>query len=110
MLLSEIIGILEDWCPASDAEDFDNVGLLVGEQESEIKKAIITGITGHDGSYLTEFLLKKKYKVHGLIRRTSYEINSRIQHLIERNNKSQSLILHYGDLTDSSNLISIIKL
>ena len=42
MLLSEIIGILEDWCPASDAEDFDNVGLLVGDQESEIKKAIIT--------------------------------------------------------------------
>ena len=38
MLLSEIIGILEDWCPASDAEDFDNVGLLVGDQESEIKK------------------------------------------------------------------------
>ena len=42
MLLSEIIRILEDWCPASDAEDFDNVGLLVGDQESEIKKAIIT--------------------------------------------------------------------
>ena len=42
MLLSEIIGILEDWCPASDAEEFDNVGLLVGDQESEIKKAIIT--------------------------------------------------------------------
>ena len=42
MLLSEIIKILEDWCPASDAEDFDNVGLLVGDQESEIRNAIIT--------------------------------------------------------------------
>ena len=73
------------------------------------KRALITGITGQDGSYLAELLLEKGYIVHGLIRRNSYEVNSRIKHLIEANSKSKSLILHYGDLTDSSNIVSIIK-
>ena len=74
------------------------------------KVALITGITGQDGSYLAEFLLKKKYIVHGLKRRTSSFNTHRIDHLykdphIENNN----FILHFGDMTDSTNLIRIIQ-
>ena len=75
-----------------------------------IKKAIITGITGQDGSYLAEFLLKKDYEVHGIKRRSSSFNTERIDHLYQdphENNKS--LILHYGDLTDSTNLIRILQ-
>ena len=73
------------------------------------KKALITGITGQDGSYLAEFLLKKGYEVHGIKRRSSSFNTQRIDHLYEDPHDSQrSLYLHYGDLTDSSNLIKII--
>ena len=68
-----------------------------------MKVALITGITGQDGSYLAEFLLAKGYEVHGIIRRTSQINTGRIDPFIER------LTNHYGDLTDSSNLIRIIK-
>ncbi len=70
-----------------------------------MKKALITGITGQDGSYLTEFLLEKGYEVHGLIRRASVSNTQRIDHLI----KNHSVILHNGDLTDSTSLISIVR-
>lgn len=70
-----------------------------------MKKAIITGITGQDGSYLAELLLSKGYQVHGLIRRSSSSNTSRIDHLI----KNPMLVLHYGDLTDSVNLIRLVK-
>lgn len=68
------------------------------------KKALITGITGQDGSYLAEFLLGKGYEVHGLIRRTSITNTARIDHLIARD----AVILHDGDLSDSSSLVHII--
>jgi len=74
------------------------------------KKALITGITGQDGSYLTELLLEKGYEVHGIIRRSSSFNTGRIDHL--HNNPDilgQSLFLYYGDLTDSSNLNRILE-
>jgi GDPmannose 4,6-dehydratase len=70
-----------------------------------MKKALITGITGQDGSYLTELLLKKGYEVHGIVRRTSMFNRDRIEHL----HGDPRLILHYGDLTDSSNLNRILE-
>jgi len=75
-----------------------------------MKKALITGITGQDGSYLTELLLEKGYEVHGIIRRASSFNTSRIDHLYQdRHEKDVSLFLHYGDLTDSSNLNRMIE-
>ena len=75
-----------------------------------MKKALITGITGQDGSYLTELLLEKGYEVHGIKRRASSFNTSRIDHLYQDPHESTPrLILHYGDLTDSTNLIRIIQ-
>ena len=71
-----------------------------------MKKALITGITGQDGSYLAEFLLEKEYEVHGIVRRSSLANTARIDHLIEKN----MITLHDGDLSDSSSLIRIIGL
>ncbi len=74
------------------------------------KIALITGITGQDGSYLAELLLEKGYKVHGIKRRASSLNTSRIDHLYQDpHEKNPQLVLHYGDLTDSSNLIRIIQ-
>ena len=75
-----------------------------------MKKALITGITGQDGAYLAEFLLKKGYEVHGIKRRSSLFNTQRIDHLYEgpRYN-SKNFHLYYGDVTDSSNIIRIIK-
>jgi len=74
------------------------------------KKALITGITGQDGSYLAEFLLNKGYEVHGIKRRTSLFNTDRIDHLYQDPHvKERRLILHHGDLTDSSSLIRIIQ-
>jgi len=74
------------------------------------KKALITGITGQDGSYLAEFLLEKGYEVHGLIRRSSSFNTKRIDHLYkDPHEKGVKLFLHYGDLTDSTNLINLIQ-
>ena len=75
-----------------------------------MKKALITGITGQDGSYLAEFLLKKGYEVHGIKRRTSLINTDRIDHLYQEPNKTnRNFILHHGDLTDSTSLIRIIQ-
>ncbi len=79
------------------------------------KTALITGITGQDGSYLAEFLLEKGYEVHGILRRTSSFNTGRIEHLYfeewVRDMKQQRLInLHYGDMTDSSSLLRIIQI
>lgn len=78
------------------------------------KIALITGITGQDGSYLAEFLLNKGYEVHGILRRSSSFNTDRIEHLyidelIEDMHKEKKLHLHYGDMTDSTNLISLIQ-
>jgi GDPmannose 4,6-dehydratase len=75
-----------------------------------MKKALITGITGQDGSYLAEFLLKKNYKVHGIKRRTSLINTDRIDHLYQDpHEKNPRFVLHHGDLTDSTSLIRIIQ-
>lgn len=75
-----------------------------------MKKAIITGITGQDGAFLAEFLLKKGYEVHGIKRRSSLFNTQRIDHIYEDPHvPHRHLHLHYGDLTDSTNLIRIIK-
>ena len=74
------------------------------------KKALITGITGQDGSYLAEFLLQKGYEVHGLKRRSSSFNTERIDHLYKDPHEiNNNLFLHYGDLTDSSNIIRTIQ-
>ncbi len=70
-----------------------------------MKKALITGVTGQDGSYLAEFLIEKNYEVHGIIRRSSVSNTERIDHLI----RSNSVILHDGDLSDSSSIVKIIN-
>ncbi len=75
-----------------------------------MKKALITGITGQDGAYLTEFLLKKGYEVHGIKRRSSLFNTNRIDHLYQDpHDNGIKLKLHYGDLSDSANIIRIIQ-
>ena len=77
---------------------------------SSSKKALITGITGQDGSYLAELLLNKSYEVHGMLRRTSNQNHTRINHLLDNSNKNNNTIkLHNGDLTDSNNITQIIN-
>ena len=74
------------------------------------KKALITGITGQDGSYLAELLIKKGYEVHGIIRRSSSFNTARIDHLYNNSDVlGKKLFLHYGDLTDTSNLNRILE-
>ena len=74
-----------------------------------MKKALITGITGQDGSYLAEFLLKKKYQVHGIIRKSSSFNTQRIDHIYQNpQSKERNLYLYYGDLTDPSSISEII--
>ncbi len=72
------------------------------------KTALITGVTGQDGSYLAEFLLEKGYEVHGLIRRHSITNTARIDHLIRSDYHKVKFFLHYADTTDSSNLMRLI--
>ena len=75
-----------------------------------MKKALITGVTGQDGSYLAEFLINKGYEVHGIKRRTSLINTDRIDHLFQDpHEKNLKFILHHGDLTDSTSLIRIIQ-
>jgi GDPmannose 4,6-dehydratase len=75
-----------------------------------LKRALITGITGQDGAYLAEFLLKKGYEVHGIKRRTSLLNTNRIDHLYEDpHQERRRLVLHYGDMTDSSSLIHVVE-
>lgn len=74
-----------------------------------MKKALITGITGQDGSYLADFLLGKGYEVHGIFRRSSSFNTGRISHLQDPDNEIEKVTMHYGDLSDSSSLIHIIE-
>ena len=75
-----------------------------------MKKALITGITGQDGSYLAELLLEKDYEVHGIKRRSSLFNTQRIDHLYEDpHEKDTNFLLHYGDMTDATNLIRLIQ-
>jgi len=76
-----------------------------------VKKALITGITGQDGSYLAELLLSKGYEVHGIVRRSSSPNTQRINHLITDESLMDSkLFLHYGDLSDSSRMMALVEL
>lgn len=73
-------------------------------------KALITGVTGQDGSYLAEFLLEKGYEVHGIKRRASLFNTQRVDHIFQDPHvDNKNFILHYGDLTDTSNLVRIIQ-
>jgi len=75
-----------------------------------MKKALITGVTGQDGSYLAEFLLEKGYEVHGIKRRASSFNTQRVDHIFQDpHEKNKNFHLHYGDLTDSSNLTRILS-
>ncbi len=75
-----------------------------------MKKALITGITGQDGSYLAELLIEKGYQVHGIKRRSSSLNTDRVDHLYQSpHEKNRNFILHYGDLTDSTNIIKLVK-
>ncbi|MEC0304933.1 GDP-mannose 4,6-dehydratase [Terribacillus saccharophilus] len=75
-----------------------------------MKKALITGITGQDGSFLAEFLLEKGYEVHGIIRRSSSFNTERIEHLyVEELKSSDNFYIHYGDITDTSNIIRLVN-
>jgi len=77
--------------------------------KTEQKRALITGITGQDGSYLAELLLKKGYAVHGIMRRSSSFSTGRIEHLYQDPHvNKRDLVLHYGDLTDATNLMGIV--
>ncbi|MFN5142172.1 MAG: GDP-mannose 4,6-dehydratase, partial [Burkholderiales bacterium] len=74
------------------------------------KVALITGVTGQDGSYLAEFLLEKGYIVHGIKRRASLFNTQRVDHLYQDPHLShRNFVLHYGDLSDSTNLIRIVQ-
>jgi len=74
-----------------------------------MKKALITGITGQDGAYLAEFLLKKGYEVHGIKRRSSLFNTARIDHLFQDPHSADGrFVLHHGDMTDTSSLIHIM--
>ncbi|ODN30976.1 GDP-mannose 4,6-dehydratase [Fervidobacterium thailandense] len=74
-----------------------------------MKRCLITGITGQDGSFLSEFLLEKGYEVHGIIRRSSSFNTARIEHLYRDPHETDRFFLHYGDLTDSTSLIRLLK-
>ncbi|HEY9736543.1 MAG TPA: GDP-mannose 4,6-dehydratase, partial [Trichocoleus sp.] len=77
---------------------------------SQSKRALLTGITGQDGSYLAELLLEKGYEVHGLIRRTSTFNTDRIDHIyVDPHNEEARLFLHYGDLTDGTMLRRVLE-
>jgi len=96
-------------------EIFCTFAFILNNKQQMAKTALITGITGQDGSYLAEFLLEKGYEVHGILRRTSSFNTGRIEHLYfeewVRDMKQQRLInLHYGDMTDSSSLLRIIQI
>src|SRR3989338_10059664 len=74
-----------------------------------MKKALITGVTGQDGSYLAEFLLEKGYEVHGLVRRTSSFNRERLNNIYnDLKHKNEHFFLHYGDMTDSSSIVAIL--
>ena len=83
---------------------------MTGSSQTPRKVALITGITGQDGAYLTDFLLDKGYEVHGIKRRSSLITTDRIDHVYHDPHESgASMTLHHGDLTDSTNLIRIMQ-
>ena len=83
---------------------------MSSSQNSQPKVALITGITGQDGSYLAEFLLEKGYEVHGIKRRASLFNTERVDHIYQDVHEADvRFMMHYGDLSDTSNLVRIIN-
>src|SRR3990167_9346498 len=74
------------------------------------KTALITGVTGQDGSYLSELLLKKGYFIHGIARRSSSFNRSRLESFFDYHERKGNMILHYGDMTDSSSILKILQM
>src|SRR4051812_48606735 len=98
------------WGSLPDRGVSDNPVPKTGAWDVEMKKALITGITGQDGSYLTELLLEKGYEVHGVIRRSSSFNTGRIDHLYrDPHLTGVRLFLHYGDLSDSTGLNRLLR-
>ncbi len=88
---------------------FSRIALTSLDDTIKMKKALIAGITGQDGSYLAEFLLKKGYQVHGIIRRSSLGNTKRLDHVVQNQTLDErNLMLHYGDITDSSRLEKLV--
>ncbi|MDO9130910.1 MAG: GDP-mannose 4,6-dehydratase [Anaerolineales bacterium] len=88
--------------------EFYNSVFAIRNSKLKMKKALITGITGQDGSYLAELLLSKDYEVHGLIRRASTFNTSRIEHVYRDPHNGARLFLHYGDVTDTGSLVDLM--
>jgi GDPmannose 4,6-dehydratase len=112
----EVHGIKQRFLPSNPAVenvrsgDTNETNLNSDKGASHMKKALITGITGQDGSYLTELLLDKGYEVHGIKRRASSFNTGRIDHLYQDpHNVGVRLFLHYGDMTDANSLIRVIQ-
>ena len=97
--------------PRHDLDDGESsIGQTDSEGEPHVKKALITGITGQDGSYLAELLLAKGYEVHGIIRRSSSFNTGRINHLYrDPHETGVKLLLHYGDLNDASSINKLLR-
>ncbi|XP_029002114.1 GDP-mannose 4,6 dehydratase isoform X2 [Betta splendens] len=95
----------------AQSSDAANVSSALNAGQKKRKVAVITGITGQDGSYLAEFLLAKGYEVHGILRRSSSFNTGRIEHLYQnpQTHTEGNMKLHYGDLTDSTCLVKIIN-
>ena len=84
--------------------------IIQAKENSDMKTALITGITGQDGAYLAEYLIEKDYFVHGIKRRSSSFNTERVDHLYQDpHGKDINFLMHYGDLTDATNLIRIIQ-
>ena len=103
--------MLEYFCTWSDIDgDVGPKGSIARNRVVAVPKALITGITGQDGSYLAELLLSKGYEVHGLVRRSSSFNTSRIDHLyVDPHDPSAKLFLHYGDLSDGARLVTLLS-
>src|SRR5665647_3461074 len=102
--------MLNFWTASSSHKETTCIPELPHERNIKMKKALITGITGQDGSYLAEFLLNKGYEVHGIKRRASLFNTQRVDHIYQDPHiKDAHFKLHYGDLTDSSNLTRILQ-
>ena len=90
-------------CRMTNRGSFEICRSYIEKEYKNMKKALITGITGQDGSYLAEFLLDKGYEVHGIVRRASVVTTGRIAHLLDK------VTIHEGDLTDSSSIINVVR-
>ncbi len=106
-----ISGIMSRWLyiPYSTRKGRDRLREFETESEAVLKKALITGITGQDGSYLAELLLSLGYEVHGVIRRASSFNTGRIDHIYQDPHSADRLFLHYGDLNDAGNIRKVLE-